>query len=256
MNDELLDQITEFNDLLTDAMNRSGVFYTVRHDMDEWARRMETAPQIMMINPTFDPRHSDQTRSFWIDIHDRVGEPMAMIANRLIETDDYVAMMANGTAWYDRPGPWPVMTLRLPPGPEIAGRIHSRGGLYAYPQYRKRGLAYAATRLMRSLSLVGRIDWTVSQTNASGVAKNLPIEVFGYTRCNLIFSKAVLPYFSQPTDLYFVSVSHSEMAAQLGGDIEWLRMRRDQDLARIAETWRAIQRQEQPVEAARLATVA
>lgn len=256
MNDELLDQITEFNDLLTDAMNRSGVFYTVRHDMHEWARRMETAPQIIAVNPQYDPRHCSQTHSFWIDIHDRAGEPMAMIANRLIETDDYVAMMMNGTAWYDRPGPWPVMTLKLSPAPQVAGRIHSRGGLYAYPRHRKQGLAYSATRLMRSISLMSSVDWTVGHAAMSCVAKHLPTDVYGYTRCCLVFSKAAIPCFPQPPDLYFVTVSQSEMAAQLSGDIDWLRMRRDQDLARIAETWRAARRNDQAIEAARLAAVA
>jgi hypothetical protein len=92
------DRLAAFNELLSDAMARSGVFYTVRRDLDVWASRMETAPGIAAVNPTFDPRHSDQSRSFWIDLHDRNGEPMAMIASKLVESEDYVAMMMNGTA--------------------------------------------------------------------------------------------------------------------------------------------------------------
>lgn len=256
MNDELLDQVAEFNDLLTDAMNRSGVFYTISHDMDVWFQRMATAPQIMAVNAAFDSTHSDQSRSFWIDVHDRHGEPMAMIANKLVETDSYVSMMMNGTAWYDRPGPWPVMTLNLSPEPRIAGRIHARGGLYAYPKYRKRGLAYAATRLMRSISLANSVEWTVSVTSQAGVSRNLPIDVYGYTYCELALRNAPIPFFGKPVDLYLVTVSRADMAAQLRGDIEWLRMRRHEDLGQIGAEWRSSQRHDQAVEPTRIATVA
>ncbi|MSP89983.1 MAG: hypothetical protein EXQ92_14410 [Alphaproteobacteria bacterium] len=174
----------------------------------------------------------------------------------MIETDDYVSMMMNGTAWYNRPGPWPVMKLELNPRPQISGKIHSRGGLYAYPQHRKRGLAYAATRLMRSISLMDNIAWTVSQTSRAGVSKNLPIDVFGYTYCELAFTNARIPFAGKPVDVYFVTVSGAEMAAQLSGDIDWLRMRCNQDLSNIAAAWRGAQRHDQAVEPTRLTTVA
>jgi len=38
MNDELMNQLVEFNELLSEAMARSGVFYRICHDLEVWAR--------------------------------------------------------------------------------------------------------------------------------------------------------------------------------------------------------------------------
>ena len=87
-------------------MRRSGYTVTMEFHLGDWADIMANIPDRVMLNPAFDPTHSDldPSNSFWLRVSDRNGT-VAIIADKLVECDDYLVEMAAGRIYYRDPGP-------------------------------------------------------------------------------------------------------------------------------------------------------
>ena len=72
-------------------LNENGYFIERRHDFENWVAFLKDGQKMRLINPSFDPTHSDLTpdSSFWIRLIDANGSPVACIANRLYDVTDF-----------------------------------------------------------------------------------------------------------------------------------------------------------------------
>lgn len=144
-------------------LQRSGYRLSLNFDLSGWAALLRSAPKIGIVNPTFDPAHSDlrANEAFWLQLNDEVGVA-ACIADRLFRTDDFVANeLATGRVWYASPGEGarPELLPDVPLG-RYTGRVGHAGGLWVHPRRRKDGLSWILPRLVRALSI---INWSVDR---------------------------------------------------------------------------------------------
>ncbi|MEQ9643382.1 MAG: hypothetical protein RIM84_25400 [Alphaproteobacteria bacterium] len=229
-------------------LERDGFYVTVSSDMNAWVSMMEAAPAIRVVNPTFDPAHSqlDASNSFWVRVTDMADNPVACIANRLFDTDDYLGLIRNWRLWYDR-GLKEVRPLNivLPDTvPFVAGRIGHHGGLWVHPGHRKRGLSFVLPRLTRALSLANfRPDWHCGMVFGDLGDSGLPKWGYGYTNMELCID-GYFPVTGRDERVYMTYISRADMLDQTRGDLDLLELHPDQQLVDVVAV--AGQRQDQP----------
>src|SRR4051794_30493502 len=91
-----------FDHILT-RLAELGLTITFSTDMIGWVDAITNAPRRGIVNPTFDPAHSDLTPedAFWVAATDRAtGRLVACIANRVFITDDYRDLLRTQRLWY------------------------------------------------------------------------------------------------------------------------------------------------------------
>lgn len=144
--------------------------YTLTADVDmaRWVVVMSRAPSTLMVNPTYDPRAGRLTpsNSFWLDIRSG-SHSIAIMAARLFETEDYIALKRSGKLWYeDERAADHRLDIAVPPHvPLISGRVGHEGGLWIHPEHRKRGLSVILPHLIRALCYrQWQIDWQTGST--------------------------------------------------------------------------------------------
>jgi hypothetical protein len=207
---------------------------TYSTEMADWAALVTDAPKRGIVNPSFDPAHSDLSveNAFWIRLDDtREGRTVACIANRLFVTDDFMALWRTQRLWYSH-GPRSLIDLAIPDDmPILSGRVGHHGGLWIHPDWRKHGLSGYMTRLARCASLRRfDVDWHAGLVFAAIAEKGLPITPttgYGYPRMVLAVDGWV-PLTDRPERLYVPWISRSEILAQLADETRRLIADRDQ----------------------------
>ncbi len=194
-----------------------GFLVTFDRDLEQWARFVEASGN--SVNPTFDPRSSeiDPETCFWMKVTRRSGEPVACIADQVIESDDYVALMADGRLWFRDPDPAEMARAAFvlkPPG-RIGGRIGHHGGLVVLPAWRARGLAGLLTRLARALSIERwQVDWHCGVTFAHLAERDYPRRIYGYADMHLCFD-GYFPPIGADARIYMTTIDKAQMLEQM-----------------------------------------
>jgi len=208
--------------------------------MNGWVETIRTAPKRGVVNPTFDPRHSDLSpaNAFWVRLSEGPDDrTVACIANRVFETDDYRDLLRTQRLWYSR-GPRRLVDLVLPSDmPVISGRVGHHGGLWIHPDWRKHGLSGYLTKLMRCASLRQfEVDWHCGSVFAVIAEKGLPTAPetgYGYPHMALAID-GWFPVTDRDERVYLPWISRPEMLDQLGREVERLVQHRDQEALRFA----------------------
>jgi hypothetical protein len=209
-------------------------------DLGEWVDTIRSAPKNGVVNPAFDPRHSDLSPSnaFWIRLYEIETErTVACIANRMFETADFLDLWRTQRLWYSR-GPRQVIELAVPSDmPRIAGRVGHHGGLWIHPDWRKHGLSGYLTKLTRCASLRQfEVDWHCGSVFAAIAEKGLPTAPqtgYGYPHMVLAID-GWFPVTNRHERLYLPWISRPEMLDQLGRELERLVADRNQQAIRFA----------------------
>lgn len=146
-----------FCQLMSEKIAAVGLDVYVESNFRDFIRlRTERGPDSIK-NPSFDPEHNDLSlhNAFWLRVVDTMGETVAMIAHRVIDTDNFLDELTSLRLWHDK---MPRLIGVLHPlGCEfadgMAGRIGHAGGLWVDRRYRKRNLSGYLDHLSRGLAL-------------------------------------------------------------------------------------------------------
>lgn len=208
-------------------MRRSGYTVTMEFHLGDWADIMANIPDRVMLNPAFDPTHSDldPSNSFWLRVSDRNGT-VAIIADKLVECDDYLVEMAAGRIYYRDPGPEQTIVLEpnLPMG-RYSGRVGCAGGLWVHPRARKQGLSWILPRLVRAYSIQ---FWDVYRhcavvfegTRNAGLVE----KVYGFKEIHLMCDGYFPPNERNET-IHVIHIDRSSIIRQFLADLESLTAR-------------------------------
>ena len=145
------------------------------------------AEQGSFVNPTYNPKHSDLGREdFWIRLVDSSGATVGCSAERTVETDNFVDMVAEGTCWYrngfaDIGQPGRIATL--PVSELLSGKVGMSGSTYTAQAWRRHGLALVMTWITRLISFrefgteinTGFVRHSLAQTS-------VPAQSYAYDR--------------------------------------------------------------------------
>lgn len=137
------------------------------------------------VNPTYDPNFSNLTdRDFWVHVRDPQGRSIAASAERVLETDDFMDLLATGQLFY-RGGYADVCDQDsidvIRPMTRLSGTVSHSGSTWVDRDWRGQGWALIMPYLSRALSF-RNFDCSA---NTGFVRRNLyqspvPIEVYGY----------------------------------------------------------------------------
>lgn len=141
-------------DALTEAVARLGLGLLVERDFDRLVRFLES--QGGFANPSFDPRASRLgPDDFWLAAVDAQGAIVATSAERVVEAEDLLELVATGRIWYADgfAGRFGVERIPvLPVSTRLSGRLSHSGSTFVVPVHRRSGLAMFLPWLSRALS--------------------------------------------------------------------------------------------------------
>jgi hypothetical protein len=149
--------VQRFCQLLSEKMAVLGLDVYVESNFRDFMKlRRQVAPNTVQ-NPTYDPEHCNISlhNAFWLRAVEPGGDTVAMIAQRVIDTDSFLDEVASLRLWHDRPNPLPGV-LHVEHGEFAAalkGRVGHAGGLWIDPVYRKKNLSGLIDHLGRGLLL-------------------------------------------------------------------------------------------------------
>jgi GNAT superfamily N-acetyltransferase len=226
----------DFQRLAFEALARSGFYATMDGDLSNWVDVLRCAPQISIINPTFDPSQSDlRTGSaFWIEVRDANGT-VATITNRLFEIDDYVEEVAAGRVHYADPRPDQVIRVRPDvPWGHYNGRVGNAGGLWVHPRARKQGLSWLLPRLMRAYSVqLWNVDrhcaLVFGDINDAGLVQ----DAYGFPDVHLL-STDYFPPSGRAAKVYLIHIHRKAIVEQFLEDNVRMSANRDKHMRDIA----------------------
>lgn len=143
-------------------LQNSGFQLSLNFEMESWVSLMKSAPGMRVVNPTFDPGATSipPGTALWASVFDSGGIG-ACIANRFVETENFIDEMATGRLWNLSEKDRETLSIRAEVGQlRSPGRVGHAGGLWIHQRLRKQGLSWLLPRLMRSLSI---LNWDVER---------------------------------------------------------------------------------------------
>jgi hypothetical protein len=149
--------VQRFCQLMSEKIATVGLDVYVESNFRDFMKlRRRVAPETVQ-NPTYDPDHSNISlhNAFWLRAVEPGGDTVAMIAQRVFDTEDFLEEVRSLRLWHDRPDP-PPGVLRLDDcgfAATMKGRIGHAGGLWINPLYRKKNLSGLIDHLGRGLLL-------------------------------------------------------------------------------------------------------
>jgi len=222
-------------DEITASVRRLGLAITFDTDLRNWVEFISNAPDRGIVNPTFDPDHSDLSpeTAFWVAVTDAAaGQTVACIANRLFHTDNYVDLLRTQGLWYSS-GPRRLVDLVVPDDmPRIAGKVGHHGGLWIRRDWRKHGLSGILTKLVRCASLRKFApDWHCGSVFAAIAEKGLPTSpTHGYGYPHMVVAiDGWFPLTNKAERVYLPWISRQEMLDQLEIELQRLVANRDHE---------------------------
>jgi len=203
-------------------LQRSGYRLSLNFDLTGWAALLRNAPKIGIVNPTFDPQHSElrPNEAFWLQLNDDLGVA-ACVADRLFVTDDFIGSeLASGRLWYARPTEADRPAL-LPSAPRgvFDGRVGHAGGLWVHPRRRKDGLSWLLPRLVRALSV---INWSVDRHCGlvfEGIHDSgLSAQAYGFPEAHCVV-EGYFPPVRGDARVFVIHIDRDQIAAQFEADL-------------------------------------
>lgn len=173
--------VQRFCQLMSEKIATVGLDVYVESNFRDFTKLRRELASSSIQNPTFDPMHSDISlhNAFWLRAVDGVtGQTVAMIAQRVMDSDNFLSDLANLRLWHDRPGDVEaaidIVSCKSAAG--LSGRIGHAGGLWIAPPFRKKNLSGLLDHLGRGLLL--RNFWfdhitafVVDDLAATGIAR-------------------------------------------------------------------------------------
>ncbi|MEP0478074.1 MULTISPECIES: hypothetical protein [Alphaproteobacteria] len=196
---------------------RSGYRISIESDMTEWKRIMLGAPATTAVSSMFDPDKADYLPSdaFWLRVSNKNAETIAIICDRIIETDDFVGFVKE-TGMFAEPCTRHAIKM------DLSGKIGHAGGLWVHPKARKTGLSQSLPRLVRALSV---IHWGVDRHCGiilSGLHdKGFGAGVYGFEREWLGLS-GDFRLTGKADRIYFIDINAEEIARQQALELDCL----------------------------------
>lgn len=146
-----------FCQLLSEKIAVRGLDVYVESNFADFMRlRRQVAPESVQ-NPTYDPDHSNINlhNAFWLRAVEPRGDTVAMIAQRVIDTADFLEDLKTLRLWHDLPGKVTgvIDIVDCSAARGLSGRIGHAGGLWIDPRYRKKNLSGLLDHLGRGLLL-------------------------------------------------------------------------------------------------------
>lgn len=167
-------------------------------------------------NPSYDPAHSRLGwRDFWVRLAESDGRTIACSAEKVVETEDFMQLVADGRIWYaggyTAIGQGPLIPV-LRHSREINGTVSHSGSTWVHPDWRGRGLAMLMVRLTQALSFRN----SAAAINTGFVRESLlrgsvPTLSYGYVRVELCIDGWWPPQRSNER-LYLCSITDQEYA--------------------------------------------
>jgi hypothetical protein len=118
--------------------------------------RRQVAPNTVQ-NPSYDPDHSNISlnNAFWLRAVEPGGDTVAMVAQRVLDTDNFFEDLRSLRLWHDRPGTihGEIEIVDCQSAAQLSGRIGHTGGLWIDPNYRKKNLSGLLDHLGRGMLL-------------------------------------------------------------------------------------------------------
>jgi len=223
----------------------SGYSVSINDNLGNWVDfYLEQNPN-GCINAAADPQYHDlnSENSFWLGVHKRgTRDTVACIAERMIYSENFVQDQQNMVIWYGKEAPnKPHLDLALERDqyPDARGLIGHPAGLWVAKTDRHNGLAWMLQRLARAYALVRwpEVGWQCGNTLEPVAARGLPINTYGYTRSDLLVDG-----WFEPTHLnqkvFMTSISASEMALQIAGDLSLIEMNPKEQVGDFVRTVR------------------
>lgn len=149
--------VQRFVQLMSEKVAAIGLDVFVETNFNDYNKlRRELSPDTVQ-NPTFDPEHSNVSfhNAFWLRAVETNGDTVAMVAQRVLDTENFLEDLKKLRLWHDRPAT-PPGVLNVD-GCEFArtmsGRVGHAGGLWIDPSFRKKNLSGILDHLGRGLLL-------------------------------------------------------------------------------------------------------
>jgi len=211
-------------------MVRSGYRISIETDMGEWKYIMQTAPATTAVSSMFDPAKANfqPGDAFWLRVSNENAETVAIICDRLIETEDFVSFVED-TGMFAAPYERHEIDIRL------AGKIGHAGGLWVHPKARKTGLSWVLPRIVRALSVM---HWGVDRHCGiilTGLAEaGFASRIYGFSRSWLALSGDSFRPTGKAEGLLVIDINADEIARQQAFELERIVDHGAQNLVDIA----------------------
>lgn len=223
----------------------SGYSTAVNDDLRSWVDYYKATNPHGPVNAAADPTYHEvgPDNSFWLALYKRgTTDVVGCIAQRMIEADDFVEMQRNLQVWYgEKAKTMEPLKLAMPREdyPEARGLIGHPAGLFVAKSERHSGLAWLLQRMARAYALTRWSDtaWQCGNTLEPVAARGLPINTYGYTRCDLLTDG-----WFEPTQLsqkvFLTSINQQEMLLQIAGDLSLIEVNADKQVRDVVSAAR------------------
>jgi hypothetical protein len=161
----------------------------------------------------------------------------ATISWRIIETDDYVARMRDGTEWAPDAEAVEFQHWPIREAPTIAGRVHDRGAIWADPEFRGgRRLSWYLTGLHLPMMVEDGADFVVSHALPGVGTSKLPRYVYGYDHVDPL-PEHRFPWYRHPFVNHMVWSDAHGVRQEVTRRLRFLRQYDADDLGAAGRAW-------------------
>lgn len=240
-----------FMNACTSLLWNSGYSTSISNDVSGWVDYyLRTNPHGVVnsaVNPAYHELGPDN--SFWLAVYKQdTKEIIGCIAQRMIETDDFVEEQRSLRLWFgEQASERPPMQLALTRDqyPEARGLVGYPAGLFVAKSERHNGLAWLLQRMARAYALTRwpQMDWQCGNSLEPVAARGLPFNTYGYTRCDLLVD-GWFEDTQQSHKVFMTSIAHDQMIMQIASDLSLIEMNSDQQMRDIIRSAR--ERQSNP----------
>jgi hypothetical protein len=200
---------------LTDEMVEIGIEVTIETDFEEFARLRKMVGDGGCY-PAVDPKFSRLDKdAFWLRVTDREDALVALYAERIYRTDDFVDLIRSERLWFDKGLRVVSPDYRLIENAfDTFGGVIGHGcGLWVAPAARRRGLSAFLPDYQRALAVRNfGIDWQTNLVFATLVEHTR--KAYGYRTVERIID-GYFPVTQSSAEVYLGRMSRAEVLARL-----------------------------------------
>lgn len=187
-------------DAIQEEIRRLGYEATIENNFDDLREHLINEGAV--INPSFDPSEHDLADAFWLRIEDENGSTVACHAERVYETDDFVAEYIDaGRLWWHRSAVASPSTWRdqvTAPPVRLCGRVAYAGSMLIAQAHRGRGLSLFLPYLSRALCFRNYgTNFHTGIVRERLAGSSVPTSNYGFPRTTPIFN-GTLPGLNGP----------------------------------------------------------
>jgi hypothetical protein len=200
---------------LTDEMIDIGINVYVETDFEEFARLRRSVGEGGCY-PAVDPRHSRLDKdAFWLRVTDRDDNLVALYAERIYRTEDFMTLMRSERIWFDRMPRAISADYRLIEDAfdAFGGTVGHGCGMWVHPSARRHGLSAFLPDFQRALAVRNyNIDWQTCLVFAD-LAEHTR-KAYGYSRVEKVVD-GYFPVTRATAEVYLGRMTRNEVLARL-----------------------------------------